>query len=152
MSNCYSTVKMNLSVLCCIIFFNVLVGSVSFLALIFFSIFLIYNFSQFPTSTLWINPRSWLPRWLRGKDSPCQWRRFKRLQFNPCVGKIPWRRKWQPIPVFLPGKSHGQRSLVSYSSWGHKEPNMTEHPCTPHTHMAIHPHTHRSHYLLLLFP
>ena len=37
-----------------------------------------------------------------------------------------WRRKWQPTPVFLPGKSHGQRSLVGYSPWGHKESDMTE--------------------------
>ena len=35
--------------------------------------------------------------------------------------KIPWRRKWLPMPVFLPGKSHGQRSLAGYSPWGHKE-------------------------------
>ena len=40
--------------------------------------------------------------------------------FNPWLGKIPWRRKWQPPPVFLPGESHGQRSLVGYSPWGHK--------------------------------
>ena len=38
--------------------------------------------------------------------------------FDPLVGKIPWRRKWQPTPVFLPGKPHGQRSLVGYSPWG----------------------------------
>ena len=38
----------------------------------------------------------------------------------PWVRKIPWRRKWQPIPVFLPGKSHGERGLVGYSPWGHK--------------------------------
>ena len=38
----------------------------------------------------------------------------------PGVGKIPWRRKWQPTPVFLPGKFHGQRSLVGYSPWGRK--------------------------------
>ena len=37
------------------------------------------------------------------------------------VGKIPWRKKWQPTPVFLPGKSHGERSLVGYSAWGPKE-------------------------------
>ena len=37
-----------------------------------------------------------------------------------------WRRKWQPTPVFLPGKSHGWRSLVGYSPWGHKELDMTE--------------------------
>ena len=36
------------------------------------------------------------------------------------VRKIPWRRKWQPTPIFLPGKSHGQRSLAGYSPWGHK--------------------------------
>ena len=51
----------------------------------------------------------------------CQCRRCKRHRFNPWVGKIPWRRKWQPTPVFLPGKSHGQRSLVGYSPWGRKE-------------------------------
>ena len=46
--------------------------------------------------------------------------------FNPWVGKIPWRRKWQPTPVPLPGKSHGQRSLVGYSPWGRKESDPTE--------------------------
>ena len=46
--------------------------------------------------------------------------------FNPWVGKISWRRKWQPTPVFLPGKSHGWRNLVGYSSWGHKKLDMTE--------------------------
>ena len=42
------------------------------------------------------------------------------------VGKIPWRRKWQPAPVFLPGEFHGQRSLAGYSPWGHKKLEMTE--------------------------
>ena len=46
--------------------------------------------------------------------------------FDPWIGKIPWRRKWQPTPVLLPGKSHGQRSLVDYSSWGCKASDMTE--------------------------
>ena len=46
-------------------------------------------------------------------------------EFNPWVGKIPWRRKWQPTPVFLPGEFHGQRSLVGYSPWGHKGSDMT---------------------------
>ena len=45
---------------------------------------------------------------------------------EPWVGKIPWRRKWQPTQVLLPGKSHGQRSLVGYSLWGCKESDMTE--------------------------
>ena len=58
-----------------------------------------------------------LPRWLSGKESACQGRRHG---LNPWVRKIPWRRKWQPIPVFLPGKSHGQRSLACYSPWDHK--------------------------------
>ena len=53
-----------------------------------------------------------LPRWLCGKESV---RQRRRLGFNPWVGKIPWRRAWQPTPVFLPGESHGQRSLVGYS-------------------------------------
>ena len=51
------------------------------------------------------------------------------------VRKIPWRRKQQPTPVFLPGESHGQRSLVGYSAWGHKESDRSEHKYT-HTHMA----------------
>ena len=42
------------------------------------------------------------------------------------VGKMSWRRKWQPTPVFLPGKSHGWRSLVGYSPWGRKELDTTE--------------------------
>ena len=46
----------------------------------------------------------------------------------PFLGqKIPWKRKWQPTPVLLPGKSHGQRSLAGYSPWGRKELEMTEH-------------------------
>ena len=56
-----------------------------------------------------------LPRWLSGKEPNCQCRRCR---FDPWVRKIPWRRKWQHTPVFLPGKSHGQRSLVSCSPWG----------------------------------
>ena len=44
----------------------------------------------------------------------------RRPGFDPWVGKISWRRKGQPTPVFLPGKSHGQRSLVGSSPWGHK--------------------------------
>ena len=58
---------------------------------------------------------SGLPWWLSGKESACQCRR---LRFHPGFGKIPCRRKWQPTPVFLPVKSHGQRSLVGYSPWG----------------------------------
>ena len=49
------------------------------------------------------------------KETAC---RCRRPGSNPWVRKIPWRRKWQPTPVFLPGKPHGQRSLVGYSPWG----------------------------------
>ena len=48
-----------------------------------------------------------------GKESTCQFRRHKRLKYDPWVGKIPWRRAWQPIPVSLPRESHGQRSLAA---------------------------------------
>ena len=58
-----------------------------------------------------------------GKESACQ---FRRHGFNPWVRKIPWRRKWQSTPLFLPGKFHGQRSLASYSPWGHKELDTTQ--------------------------
>ena len=55
-----------------------------------------------------------------GKGPTCQCRRCKRCRFYPWVGKIPWRRKWQLNPIFLPGESHGQRSLAGYSPWGCK--------------------------------
>ena len=44
----------------------------------------------------------------------------------PGSGRFPWRRKWQSTPVFLPGEAHGQRSLVGYSPWAHKESDTTE--------------------------
>ena len=50
-----------------------------------------------------------------GKEHTSQCRRQKRRGFNPWVGKIPWSRAWQPTLVFLPGESHGQRSLVGFS-------------------------------------
>ena len=61
-----------------------------------------------------------------GKEPAHQCRRYKRLRFNPWAGNIPWRRKGQPAPVFLPGESHGQRSLAGYSPEGHKELDTTE--------------------------
>ena len=64
------------------------------------------------------------------KESTCRCRRHKRHGFDPWVGKILWSRKWQPTPVFLPGKFHGQRSLEGYKPWGHKELDMTEHTHT----------------------
>ena len=61
-----------------------------------------------------------------GSDSkrvclPC-----RRPGFDPWVGKIPWSKIWQPTPVFLPGESHGQRSLAGYNPWGCKELDVTE--------------------------
>ena len=64
-----------------------------------------------------------LPWWLRRQRIRPQCRR---PGFNPWVGKIPWRRKWQCTPVFLPGESHGQRSVAGYSPWGGKELDMTK--------------------------
>ena len=61
-----------------------------------------------------------------GKGPACQCRRFKKCEFDLWGRKIPWRRAWQPTPVFLPGESHGQRSLKCYSPWGHKELDTTE--------------------------
>ena len=63
------------------------------------------------------------PSWLSGKEFAFQCRK---CVFNPRVRKIPWRKKWQPTPVFLPGKSHGQRSLVGCSPWGHKGSDTTK--------------------------
>ena len=68
-------------------------------------------------------PHVELSWWLSGKESTCRCRRHR---FDPRVGKILWRRARQPTPVFLPGESHGQRSLVGCSPWGHKESDTTE--------------------------
>ena len=63
---------------------------------------------------------------MSGKEPACQRRRPKSHGFNPWVTKIPWRRKWQPTPVFLPGKAHGQKSLVGCSPCGCKGSDTTE--------------------------
>ena len=60
------------------------------------------------------------------KNMPANAGRHKRHGFDPWVRKIPQRRAWQPTPVFLPGESHGQRSLGGYSPWGSKESDTTE--------------------------
>ena len=62
-----------------------------------------------------VYPFMGLPRWCSGKESTCQCRRHKRGGFDPWVGKIPWSRKWQTTPVFLPVKFHRQRNLAGYS-------------------------------------
>ena len=68
----------------------------------------------------------WLPWWLSGKEP-------RSHGFNSWIGKIPWRRKWQPIPEFLPGESRGQRSLAGYSLQGSQESDKTKLLST-HTH------------------
>ena len=67
-----------------------------------------------------------LPSGTSGKEPACQCRRHKRHGFDTWVRKILRKRKWQPSPVFLPGKSHGQRSLAGYSKLGCKELDTTE--------------------------
>ena len=64
-----------------------------------------------------------------------QCRRCRKLGFDPWVRKIPWRWKWQPTSVFLPGESPEQRSLAGYSPWGWKELDVTE--MTEHAHIMI---------------
>ena len=58
----------------------------------------------------------WVIGGTSGKEPACQCRRHKRCGFDCWVEKIPWRRAWKPTPVFLPGESHGQRTLTGYSS------------------------------------
>ena len=66
------------------------------------------------------------PMGTSGKEPVCQCRRHRRHEFDPWVGKTPWKRTWQPNPVSLPGQFHGQRSLLGYSPWGLKEADTTE--------------------------
>ena len=68
-----------------------------------------------------------------GNASTCQCSRRKRHGFNLCMGKIPWRRKWQPTPVFLPGKSHGRRRLGLQSMGSQR----VSHWATEHTHIIL---------------
>ena len=79
-----------------------------------------------------------------GKTPVYQRRRHKRCRLDPWLGKIPWSRKWQPTPVFLPGESHRQKSLVDYSPRSHTESDTTEQ--LTHTHTHTHTHT------LIIFP
>ena len=67
-----------------------------------------------------------LPKWLCGKESSCHSKSLRRHRFNPWMRKISWRKKRQPIQIFLPGKSHGQRSWAGYSPKGCNESSKTE--------------------------
>ena len=73
-----------------------------------------------------------------GKEHICQCRRLKRCRFNPWVGKIPRRRKWQPILVFMPGKFHRPRRLAGYSPWSHR----IRHDWATNTHTHTYTSTH----------
>ena len=75
---------------------------------------------------MWLGQYWGFPGGAIGKELAYQCRRHKILGFHTWVGKIPWRRAWQPPPVFLSGVSHGQRSLAGYNPWGCKESDMTE--------------------------
>ena len=66
------------------------------------------------------------PRWCSGKEFACQCRNCKRCRFDSWARKSSWSRKWQPTPLFLPGKFHGQRSMAGYSPRGCKDLNMTQ--------------------------
>ena len=70
-----------------------------------------------------------------GKEPACRCRRHEICGFDPGIRTIPWRREQQPTPVFLPGESHGQRSLVGYGPEGRKESDRTE--VTEHAHALI---------------
>ena len=83
--------------------------------------------------------------WLSRLRICLQCRRHRRREFNSWVRKIPWRRKWQPTPGFLPGESHGQRSLVGYSPWGHKRVGhkwVTKHAVCTYTYFHTYAHTY----------
>ena len=89
----------------------------------------------FSKRTSWPRVWTWVSRivgrcftvWVTREISVClQYLQCGRPGFDPWVRKIPWRRKWQPTPVFLPGESHEWRSLVGYSPWGCKESDTTE--------------------------
>ena len=81
-----------------------------------------------------------LPRWYSGENILLPMQKTQGTRVWSLGQEDPRRRKWQSAPVLLPGKSHGQKSLVAYSQWDHKELDMTE---WTHTHTHTHAHTHR---------
>ena len=89
-----------------------------------FGIINVFDFSHSRTCDIFFNLQFYSDRWgdfpvgASGKEPVCQSRRCKRCGFDPWVRKIPWRRAWQPVPVCLPGESHGQRSLLGLWSMG----------------------------------
>ena len=74
-------------------------------------------YSRLPLAIGFTRGSVFMSRAASGKEPACQCRRCKRHRFDPWVREILWKRKWQPIPVFLPGESHGQSNLMGYSAW-----------------------------------
>ena len=111
-------------------------NAILFLFVLFYSdCFRIYVIClQFITLCFQIVIPHWASQGLSNKESACQCKRRKRHEFYPWVGTIPWSRKQQLTCMFLPGKFHGQRSLVGYSPWSCNESDTTEytHTHTPH--------------------
>ena len=110
----------------------------------------------FPTQEVWVIHTSrglneiielncqvvsgWTSQVAQWAESTCQCRRLRRHGFSPWVRKIPWRRRWQPTPVLLPGKPHGQRSLAGYSPEGHRRVGhylATKQQCLEHSGRSI---------------
>ena len=90
--------------------------------------------------------------WLSSKESACQCRRHR---FSPWVGKIPWSRKWQPTPILLPRKLHGQRSLAATVHWVSKcrtrlsiHTDTHTHTRTLSSHLGSSPHPHSMNLIL----
>ena len=81
-----------------------------------------------------------LPRWrgVKKKSLPANAERLKKCGLDSWLSKIPWRKEWQPTPVFLPGGSHGQRSLVGYSPCNSTESDSTEHARRPRQRQTLH--------------
>ena len=102
----------------------------------FFTFYFILEYSQLTMFVIgssgtqpYIYVYPFSPEWLlrrHGEESTCQWRRCKKLVFDPWVRKRPSSRKWQPTPVSLPVPFHGQRSLAGYSPWRFQKPDRTQ--------------------------
>ena len=81
----------------------------------------------------------YLPGGTSDKESAYQCRQIVGAESDPWMGNIPWRRKWQPTPVFLPEKFHGQRSLAGQSPWGQEELDKTAYTLSTLTHHRVFP-------------
>ena len=100
-------------------------SSIFFLLIFFGSLCNLWHHRPFNTQTSLVFQAFLSSYWLifggtSGKGPACQCSRPKRCRFDPWVGKIPWRRKWQPTPVFSPGEFHREGRLEGYSAWGRK--------------------------------